>query len=71
MFTSGAAVSWETASSPLPSEKKGSDFCDQVLRVFTSSVAGKMLLSIRVHVKKKNSHSHDFLFSKSVFTRAY
>ena len=70
-FTKVAALSWKTASSPVASEKRGSHFRDQMLRVFNSSVSDKVLLNIRVHIEKKNSYSSDFLLSKPVLTRDY
>lgn len=66
-FSKGATWSWKKTISPV-----ASDHCsDQMLRVSTFSVADKMLQNINVHIRNKNSHSHDFLFGKSVFTRAY
>lgn len=65
-FTKGAALSWKKASSSVASDH----CCDHMLRDSTFSVADKMLLSINVHIRNKNSHSSD-LFGKSVFTRVY
>lgn len=66
-FTKGAALSWKKVSSPVASDH----CCDHILRVSTFSVADKMLLNVNVHIRNKNSHSSDFLFGKSLFTRAY
>lgn len=66
-FSKGVASSWKKTMSPVASDH----CCDQMLRVCTFSVADKMLQNINVHMRNKNSHSHDFLFGKSVFTRAY